>query len=433
MGGSVFARQIMLSSVRAGLLEKLGRDRLLRNRDFRQFWLSATLTNFGAQVTMLALPICAVLLLHATPAQMGRLAALESLPFLLFGLPVGVLLDRSRRLPVMLCSDLMVALGLASVPLAWWLGVLSMPWLYAAGFILGTGSVVGGAAEQVYLTFLVGREGLLDARARLATTESAARLLGPGMAGVMVQALGAPFAILVNVAGFAVSLWNLGRIEAREPAPAAPTSHPAREMLDGLAFVWRHRLLRTLAWSAGFWHFLFYGFIALQVLFATRELGMTPGVLGASQMLGGVGMLAGSVMMGPLSRRFGSGATILLGLGTTALGFALMPAISPSLFGSRFATTAAYATVIFLFDCGAQLFFIPYISLRQRVTPDALLGRMTSTMRFLTVATAPLGALAAGALAERFSVRSALACIAAGAAMLTLASVLSTRLRRAKD
>ncbi len=111
----------------AGFLGKLRSDPMLRNPDFRRFWLSSILTNFGAQVTMLALPLCAVLLLHATPAEMGMLAAIQSLPFLLFGLPTGVLLDRKRRLPVMLASDTMVALALASVPVAWWLGVLSVP------------------------------------------------------------------------------------------------------------------------------------------------------------------------------------------------------------------------------------------------------------------------------------------------------------------
>jgi predicted MFS family arabinose efflux permease len=391
------------------------------------------LTNFGAQITTLALPICAVLLLHATPAEMGRLAALESLPFLLFGLPVGVLLDRCRRLPVMMCSDLMVALGLASVPLAWWFGLLSIHWLYVIGFIMGSGFVLGGGAEQVYLTFLVGREGLIDARAKFGATESAARLLGPGIAGWLVQALGAPFAILVNVAGFLLSLGNLRRIGVREPQPAAPQAHPLREMIDGLAFVGQHRLLRTLAWAAGIWHFLFYGYTALHVLYATRVLGMSPGVLGTAQMLGGVGLLVSSMMLRSMTERFGTGATILIGMCCTALAFALMPAIPPALFGSAAATAIAYSVVTFFFDCGATLFFLPYISLRQRVTPDAFLGRMVSTMRFLTVATAPVGALAAGVLAERFSVRIGLACIAVGAVALAVTMVLATRLRHVKE
>jgi MFS family permease len=372
-------------------------------------------------------------MLHATPAQMGRLAALESLPFLLFGLPAGVLLERCRRLPVMVFSDLMVAVSLASVPLAWWMDMLSIEWLYAIGFVIGTGFVVGGGAEQVYLTFLVGRDGLVDARTRLGTTESASRLLGPGIAGLLVQALGAPVALLVNVAGFAVSLLTLRRIGAREPAPTAPATHPLRDMLDGLAFVWRHRLLRTLASIASCWHFLFYGYMALQVLYATRVLGMTPGVLGLAQMMGGVGLLVSTMMMGPLERRFGAGNTILLGLCCTAVGFGLMPAIPPGLFGSAAATAIAYSIAVFFFDCGATLFFMPYISLRQRVTPDAFLGRMVATVRFLSVATAPLGALAAGTLAERFSVRTGLTCIAVGAVALAVVAVCGTRLRHVND
>jgi MFS family permease len=419
--------------LRSGLVARLGNDKLLRSPDFRRFWLSSILTNFGAQITNLALPLCAVLLLHATPAQMGRLAAMQSLPYLLFGLPVGVLLDRSRRLPLILWSDVLFAVVLASVPLAYWLGLLSIGWLYAVGFLMGSAFVLGGGAEQVYLTFLVGRDGLIDAQSKFAATQSASRLVGPGIAGMLVQLLSAPFAILFNVAGFLVSIWNLRQIAVSEPPPAAPEAHPLREMLDGLAFVWRHRLLRTLAYAAGFWHFLFYGYTALQILFATRVLGLSPGVLGLTQMLGGVGVLVSSMMLKPLSRRFGSGATILIGLCSTGLGFALMPTIPAALFGSATATAVAYAIVVFVFDCGAMLFFMPYVSLRQRVTPDAFLGRMVSTMRFLTVATAPLGALAAGAVADHFSVRAGLACVAVGAVALAVSMVFGSSLRSVKD
>ncbi|WP_082493665.1 MFS transporter [Massilia sp. Leaf139] len=412
---------------------RLTQDGLLRSSDFRRLWLSSTLTQFGAQITLLALPMCAVLLMHASPSQMGTLAALESLPFLLFGLPSGVLLDRCRRLPIIVCSDLMVATALASVPLAWWLDTLTIGWLYAVGFVLGTGLVVGGSAEQVFLTFVVGRERLVDAHAKLAGTESAARLLGPGMAGALVQLLGAPLAILCNVGAFLVSLANLRRIRAREPQPAASNAHPLHDIRDGLAFVWRQPVLRTLAWTAGTWHFLFYGYLALHVLFATRVLGMAPGVMGTAQMLGGAGILAGSILVKPLSARYGTGRAILVGLCVSALGFALMPAIPANLLDSAFITACAYGIVVFLLDCGATLFFVPYIALRQRVTPDAVLGRMVATMRSLTVATAPVGALAAGALAERFSVRTGLVCVAAGALVLAVAGVAGTRLRHVND
>jgi hypothetical protein len=413
-------------------LRKLNGDPQLRNPDFRRFWFSSILSNFGAQITLLALPICAALLLHATPAQMGSLAALGSLPFLLFGLPVGVLLDRSRRLPVMLCSDAMVALSLASVPLAWWQGWLSIHWMYAVEFVLGTGLVVGGGAEQIFMTFLVGRDGLIDAQSKFAATESASRLLGPGLAGVLVQALGAPVAILCNVAGFTVSISNLRRIRAREPQPAPPESHAVRDMLAGLAFVWRQPTLRLLAWTSACWHLLVYGYLALYVLFATRVLGMSPGMMGPAQMLGGVGVLASSVLLKPLSARFGSGGTVAIGLCASAIGFVLMPAIPRDLFGSSTASAAAYALVVFWLDCGATLFFLPYLALRQRVTPDAFLGRMTSTMRFMTVAMAPVGAAGAGLLAERIGVRAGLGVVAAGALLLTLGTLFGTRLHRIK-
>jgi len=412
---------------------QLRHDRQLRDPDFRRFWFSSILTNFGAQITMLALPLCAALLLHATPAEMGGLAAAGALPFLLFGLPTGVLLERSRRLPVMLGSDAMVALSLASIPLAWWQGWLSIHWVYAVQFVIGTGYVVGGGAEQVFLTFLVGREGLIDAQAKFGATESASRLLGPGLAGLLVQALGAPVAILCNVGGFAVSIWNLRQIRKREPAPHPPQSHALRDMLDGLSFVWRHPTLRLLAWVSACWHLLFYGYTALYVLFATRVLGLSPGLMGTAQMLGGIGVFVASMLLKPLTSRFGSGGTTVIGLCASAVGFVLMPAIPRDLFGSQAASAMAYAIVVFWLDCGALLFFLPYLALRQRVTPDAFLGRMTSTMRFLTVATAPLGAAGAGMLGEHFGVRGGLGFVAAGALALTLGTLGGTRLRHVKD
>lgn len=398
--------------------------------DFRRLWASNAITHFGAQITMLALPLCAAVLLHATPAQMGVLTALETLPFLLFGLPSGVLLDRQRRLPIMLCSDFVVMLALASVPLAAWLGLLSVHWLYVVGFIIGSGYVFGGSAEQVFLTFIVGRDGLVDAQARFASTESAARLLGPGIGGALVQALGAPLAVLFNAAGFAASLLNLRHIRAREPAPEPKDTHPVREMLDGLAFVWQHRLLRQLAWLSALWHLLFFGFMALHVLFATRVLGMSPGVMGMAQMMGGVGILAGSVLIKPLTRRFGTGRAMAVGLFASAVGFVLLPLLPPALFGSAVLSAAGYALAMFWLDCGATLFFIPYAALRQQVTPDAVLGRMIATMRFLTVAMAPAGAVLAGLLAEHWGVRTGLACVAAGGILLTMATLVNPALAR---
>lgn len=424
---------IIYASFRQYCARKLGGDPLLGNANFLRFWSSSALNSFGTQISRLALPLCAVLLLRATPAQMGVLVGLQTLPYALFALPAGVLLDRNRKLPIILASQLMSGLALGSVALAYWLGVLSMPWLYGVGFIIGTGFVVGGGAEQIFLTQLVGREGLIDAHARFATTDSMSRLVGPGVGGMLVQLLTAPVAVLATACGYLVSALNLRLMKTSETRPAASDKHPLQDIKDGLAFVWGNPLLRALAWGAGVWHLLFYASMALSVLFATRELGMTPGALGLAQTLGGFGVLASSMLVKPLTRRHGSGVTMLLGLAATTVTFMLQPAIPAALFGSALASAVAYGVLMFFLDCGVTLFFIPYLAMRQRVTPDEFLGRMISTMRFLTVATAPLGALAAGAIAEHFSVRIGLACVAACALALTLAMVLASPLRTVRS
>ncbi|NVE01804.1 MFS transporter [Massilia sp. BJB1822] len=402
---------------------------MLRSADFRRYWISSILNGFGGQISALALPLCSVLLLHATPAQMGMMTAAQAIPFALFALPAGVWLDRRAKQPILLASKIVQALTLASVPLGWWLGMLSMPWMYAVAFTMGMCSVVGGGAEQIFLTFMVGRDGLIDAQSKFAATDSASRLIAPGLAGVLIQWLSAPFAILVNAFTFLMSVQLMRKVSVRDPLPPPSDKHPLRDIRDGLAYIWGQPLLRALAWSAGAWHLLFYGYSALVVLFATRELGMSPGVLGTAQMLGGIGVFVSSLLLKPLNKRYGQGVTILLGVGATALGFVLMPTIPATLFGSATASAVAYAALIFFFDCGVMLYFVPYMALRQKVTPDEFLGRMISTMRFLTVATAPLGALAAGYVADHFSIRTGLACVAAGGVALTVAMLLSRPIR----
>ncbi|AKU22642.1 MFS transporter [Massilia sp. MB5] len=419
----------MFTVFRSYLAEQLSKDALLRSADFRRYWVSSILNGFGGQISALALPLCSVLLLHASPAQMGMMTAAQAIPFALFALPAGVWLDRRAKLPILLASKIVQALTLASVPLGWWLGMLSMPWMYAVAFIMGMCSVVGGGAEQIFLTFMVGRDGLIDAQSKFAATDSASRLIAPGLAGVLIQWLSAPFAILVNAFTFLMSVQLMRKVSVRDPVPPPSDKHPLRDIRDGLAYIWGQPLLRALAWSAGAWHLLFYGYSALVLLFATRELGMSPGVLGTAQMLGGIGVFVSSLLLKPLNKRHGQGTTILLGVGATALGFVLMPTIPAALFGSATASAVAYAALVFFFDCGVMLYFVPYMALRQKVTPDEFLGRMISTMRFLTVATAPLGALAAGYVADHFSIRTGLACVAAGGVALTVAMLLSRPIR----
>ncbi|MTV55343.1 MFS transporter [Massilia buxea] len=419
----------MFTTLRRQITERWRGDPLLASPDFRRYWASLVLTSFGGQIGALALPLCAVLLLHATPAQMGILTACQAIPFAFFALPAGVWLDRNRKQPILLATKLLHGLTLASIAVAWWCGLLSMPWLYGVAATLGVCSVIGGGAEQIFLTLMVGRERMVEAQSRFATTDSVSRLLAPGLAGVLIQWLTAPVAILVDAFAFLVSAWNLVRVKVREAAPVPTGRHPLHDIQAGFAFIWGQPLLRALAWGAGIWHLLFYGYSALTVLFATRELGMSAGMLGMAQMLGGIGVFVSSQVIKPLNARYGAGVTMLIGAAGTAVGFVLMPTIPRELFGSAHATTAAYAALVFFFDCGVMLFFIPYQALRQRVTPDEMLGRMISTMRFLTIAVAPLGALAAGAVADSFGVRTALACIAAGSVLLTAGLFASRAIR----
>jgi hypothetical protein len=289
--------------------------------------------------------------------------------------------------------------------------------------------VIGGGAVQIFLTFMIGREGLIDAQSKFAMTDSASRLVAPGLAGLLIQWLLPPFAVLVNGIGFLLSALILFRIDVRDPKPTPSEKHPLRDVCDGFAFIWQHPLLRALAWSAGVWHFLFYGYSALWLLFTTRELGMSAGMLGVVQVVGGIGVFVASVLVKPLNRRFGAGATIVIGVGATVVGFVLMPMIPAALFGSPTASAGACLLLTLVYDAGVMLFFMPYMALRQKVTPDEFLGRMISTMRFLTVATAPLGALAAGYIADHYSIRTGMAWVAAGGLMLTVAMACSKPIR----
>lgn len=428
-----FGEPPIFTSLRRPLRDKLAADPLLGNSDFLRYWFSAILNGFGSYIGALAVPLCAVLLLKATPAQMGMLGAAAAMPFALFALPAGVVLDRNRKLPILLASKAIQATALFSIPAAYWMGVLSVEWMYAVAFTTGACNVIGGGAEQVFLTNLIGRERLMDAQSKFAATDSASRLLAPGLAGMLIQWLTAPYAVLLNALGFVMSILLLRNLKANDPKPAPSDKHPLRDIRDGLQFIWKQPLLRTLAWGVGAWHMLFYGYAALAVLFATRDLGMSAGMLGAAQMVGGLGVLASSMLLKPLTQRYGASGTILIGIGLTAFAFTMTPMIPANLFGYPAASAAACAALSFFLDCGVMLFVMPYMAVRQKVTPDAYLGRMVSTMRFLTIAVAPLGALTAGYIGEHFSVRTGLACVAVGAIVLTACMAVSSSLREAEQ
>jgi len=410
----------MKPSERLARLARRNLGGLWRLADFRRLWLSLTITSFGAQITNLALPLTAALLLHATALQMGILVALEALPFALVSLHAGVMLDRIRKLPVVIASDLSRAAALLAIPICAWRGVLSVEVLYAVGFFCGVQNVIGGAAYQVLIAQMGGRDRLVEANAKITLGETSSALIGPGIAGGLIQLLTAPFAIAIDAVGFLASALMLRRMDVPHdvPPPRVARSMGA-EIREGLALVFRNETLRSLALVAAAWQVLHHMQVAVLILFATRELGLSAGAIGLAYMAGGVGCVIAASNAERLSRRFGVGATIVYGLMLTAFGWQAFGLIR----GSTSMATLLLGVGMLLFDFGAVLYAINYLALRQALTPDRLLGRMTATMRFLAVAAAPLGSLAGGALATVIGLRHTLWVVGSLGIVLTLVAI----------
>jgi MFS family permease len=399
----------------SGLRERYGlaANDLLRDAVYRRLWTSILISSFGAQVTMLALPLTAAVLLHATPTQMGVLTAMEIVPFVLFSLPSGVWLDRVRKLPVYVVGELLIAVAVASVPLAWWLGWLGMEWLYFVGFAIGTVSTTAGSAAQIVLTQVVPRERLVEAHARNALASSTAEVAGPGAAGVLIKIAGAPLALLADAVLLTVSATILRGVRVHEQlVHTRHTFWPA--MREGMDFVRRSRLLVTMAVAVGIWQMCHHAALVVQILFATRVLGLSERGVGLSYVALGLGTIAASIVGHRIARWIGPGPALVAGFAICGCGWLLVALVPANALG-----IAGFALMLFTFGAGAVFLFINFLALRQAVTPAPLLGRMTSTMRWLILLPAGPGALIGGWLGEHVGLRAALAF--AGTTALVLA------------
>ena len=392
---------------------------LLRDAIYRRLWLSILISSIGGQVTMLAMPLTAALLLHATPTQMGVLTALEILPFVLLSLPAGVWLDRVRKLPVYVAGELLLAVAVLSVPLAWWQGWLGMPWLYAVGFVVGCVHTVAGSAAQIVLMQVVPRDRLVEAHAKNALASSGAEIAGPAAAGLLIKLAGAPLALLVDAAMLIGSAAILRGVRVTERRQRQPDAHFLRELLGGLRFVRSQRLLIGLACTVGMWQLCHNAVQVVQILHATRNLGLSEQAIGLCFTGLGLGALLTSIFGHRFSARFGPGPTLVIGLASCAFAW-LLPAVSPA--GSL--GVAAYALMLVFSGVGGVLMFINFLALRQAVTPEHLLGRMTTTMRWLILLPAGPGALLGGWVGEHLGLRVTLG---AAALLGALVSVLAWR------
>lgn len=386
---------------------------LWRNRDFVRFWAGETVSLVGSQITALALPFMAVLVLDASPAQMGLLGALGFLPFLLVTLPAGAWIDRHDRRPVLIVANLGRGALLATIPIAALLGALRMEFLYLIAFAVGVLTVAFEVAYLAYVPTLVARERLTTANGRLLASASAAEMGGPGLAGLLISLIGAPLALAVDAVSYVVSAISLIGISRKERLP--PPDKLGRrdfiaEIREGLRITFGSPLLRAVAAEAATYNGLYQVIEVLVLLYFTRELGLDPATIGLLFAVGAVGALLGSLAAARLAERFGLGRAIV---GSMVLGCGA-PLLLPFAGGPPIVATVIIGASFFLGGFGVAVSNVHVVSIRQTATPDRLLGRMNASYRTVVYGVIPLGALVGGVLGELIGLRTTLAVAAVG-------------------
>jgi len=385
---------------------------LYRHPDFMKLWAGQTISQFGSRITRGALPLTAILILGATPVQMGLLAALAALPTLTLGLFVGVWVDRLRRRPLMIAADVGRLLILLSVPIAALIGRLSIGLIYAVALASGVLTLLFDVAYQSVLPALIRPENVLEGNTKLATTDALAEIGGPALAGGLVQVISAPLAILFDAVSFAVSAVSLALIRSPEALLGAPDSESTmwREITDGWRVILCQPVLRAMAIGSCARTFFGNFYAALYSLYVIRAVGLTPAIEGVLIAGGGVGGLLGALLAERLPRRFGLGRV----LSGALLGSAVVGLLTPLAGGVALLAAAILFIPQVIGDGLITIYMINELSLRQRLVPNQLLGRANATSAFLAQLTAPFGALIGGALGERFGTRTALTIAALG-------------------
>lgn len=372
---------------------------LFRNRDFLRLWTGETVSVFGSAITQLAIPLIAATVLQVSAFEFGLLTTIEFLPFILLSLPAGVWVDRLRRRPILIAADLGRAVAIGSIPAAYALGVLSIWQLYVVGFGAGCLTVFFDIAYQSYLPSIVERDQLVEGNAKLEITRSASQILGPGMAGVLVGYLKAPFAMLLDSVSFlwsAVFVWWIRRAEPpvtpHDEATDGPKPSVRAEIAVGLRYVVGHPWLRSIAATTGTSNLFGNVSGGILILYLVRERGLTAEAIGLAFSIGSVGVLLAALTANAITRRVGVGRMLVL----TAFGFSLsgLPvAAAPD--------AAIFPAVVvsgFLAGFCGVAWNINQVSLRQAITPPRMQGKMNATIRFIVWGTIPVGSIAGGVL-----------------------------------
>jgi MFS family permease len=377
------------------------------NADFVKLWTGQSISEFGTQVSQLAIPLLAAIGLHASPLQFSFLGVLGFLPFILFALPAGVWVDRLSRRRILIVGDAARAVLLILIPVLWATHTLRLWHLLVLQFAIGVFTVFFDVAYQSYLPSLVEREQLVEGNSKLQLTVSVTQVAGPSASGAMIAAITAPYAILVDAFSFVASTLFMLRMRHREePHPpvkagaAKPKMWP--EVKEGLRWVVGHRWLRAIAACTATSNFFSNILFTIVVLYAVRTLHLSAFEIGLVFGVGSFGSILGALVVNRLQRAIGVGRTILLTAVVFSVGglaYPLAPKSSPLPF-----------LIIgqMLFGFGGVAYNITQVSLRQAITPERLQGRMNAAMRWIVWGTIPLGSLAGGVIATAYGLHAAL-------------------------
>ncbi|WP_225834441.1 MFS transporter [Streptomyces sp. NK08204] len=398
------------------------RDRsgLLRDPDFRRLFAATALGQLGDRIIFLALPLVGIAALHADEFQVGFLTAMTTAGSLLVGLPAGAWVDRMRKRSVMISTDLVRALVLLTVPMAWWTGLLSIWWLYAVALAHGVLTVFFDVAYVSYLPHLVGRGNLVEGNSRLSAIRSVTSISGPAVAGPLVGLVGAPATLVASSAGMTLSGLLAITIRKRERTPGpSERRRLGRDIRQGLEFVLRHPTLRAIMLGDAIFNLFLVVYQTMLLVFLERETGLRPFGVGLILSGMGCGALLGSLLATRVSKRVGQGPVIWLATLVTCPLACLMPLAQPGW------SVYAAATGLVALSLGGVVRVVTQASLQQSLTPDPLLGRMSATTRFVSWGGIPLGGLLGGAAGSVFGATATLWIGAAGMTASALPNFLS--------
>ena len=378
---------------------------LLRQPDFLKLWAAQSISQLGDQVTLLALPLVAVLTLDASAAQMGFLVAAELLPHLFFSLLAGVWIERSqRRRHLMIVADVGRTVLLASVPVAYAFDVLSFPQLYAVAFAVGTFAVMFDVSWSTLFVAVVPRRDVVDANSKMSLSRAVSFVAGPSVAGFLVQVLTAPVTLVVDAVSYLGSAVFLARIRAQEPPVEKDGNGVLRNLRDGFSFVLRDDLIRPDLLCAATVNLFNFVFHAIFVLYATKELGVSPGTLGIALGAGAVGGILGALVAPRLERAIGIGRSVMVGSVLFPAPLILVPIAS----GSELQIGLMLGAAEFLSSVGVMIFDVSAASMTFLRTPDRIRARTAGTFRFVNYGIRPIGALLGGALGTALGLQAAL-------------------------